>query len=99
MPRVPSDSGDWRLWKLSQLRPASDFWLIADGVFGHSRSSQQWGVHARHGQGRFSNMLFADAHAEPIDVSTWTGFVWSNSDYDEVTGRDSSAVYPRWRVP
>jgi prepilin-type N-terminal cleavage/methylation domain-containing protein/prepilin-type processing-associated H-X9-DG protein len=99
MPRVPSDSGDWRLWRIDQLRPSSHFWLIADGVWGHSRSSQLFGVHARHGRGTHANMVFADGHAQSIDVSDWSRPAWSSDHYDQVTGRNDTSVFPRWRVP
>jgi prepilin-type processing-associated H-X9-DG protein/prepilin-type N-terminal cleavage/methylation domain-containing protein len=101
MPRIPQDAGSnpWRLYRISQLRPSSEIWLVADGTAGHSRSSRIWGVHARHGGGKQSNMLFADGHAEAVDVSNWAPEAWSDSAYDAVTNAQNAPHFPRWRVP
>jgi prepilin-type processing-associated H-X9-DG protein/prepilin-type N-terminal cleavage/methylation domain-containing protein len=99
MPRFPWDSvtttaAKRKLWKVGQIDDASSTWLLADGVYAHRSSSLLWGLAARHNNKKVANFLFADGHAESINISTWYGQTFNSSDYNKAR----SSTFPKWKV-
>ncbi|HSI32037.1 MAG: DUF1559 domain-containing protein [Phycisphaerae bacterium] len=104
MPRIPQDGGSptdpskWKLHKVTAIRKSSEVWLIADGLYGHSPNSQQWGVSARHKKGGTANFVYADGHADTIDVANWVASeVWNTTEYNNVTN-NVTVPLPKWKV-
>jgi prepilin-type processing-associated H-X9-DG protein/prepilin-type N-terminal cleavage/methylation domain-containing protein len=56
------------LLKASQIKKSGDIVLIYDGLAEHDYNA--YTISARHSNGRKCNMLFADSHAETIDISS-----------------------------
>lgn len=112
MPRIPQDGGDSNfpgkysvLWRLNQVKRASETWVIADGNQWHGRTSRVWGLFPRHNKdAKMVNCLFLDSHAESVDTRGWSKITtlpvvpaqW-NAEYDGIT-TNTTVKFPRWRV-
>jgi prepilin-type processing-associated H-X9-DG protein len=86
----PAVADDYRLHKLTDIRRASEFALVFDGVQFQADSPAH--VNARHQNRTLTNVLMADGHAESIPASSLP-----DSSLDDLAAL-AQHPYPRWRM-
>jgi prepilin-type N-terminal cleavage/methylation domain-containing protein/prepilin-type processing-associated H-X9-DG protein len=84
------------LSKTSQIRKSSTMAMIYDGLMLHDLKTNR--MSARHGKKTICNVMFADGHAEAVQI----GFLPNGNTLADSELRDvqylSRVPYPRWRI-
>jgi prepilin-type processing-associated H-X9-DG protein len=84
------------LLKATQIRKSGEMAMIYDGLSEHDYDANR--ISARHSKGKKCNMLFADGHAEAIDVSALpNGAVQSTGDLGSAA-KLTKKPHPKWRL-
>jgi prepilin-type N-terminal cleavage/methylation domain-containing protein/prepilin-type processing-associated H-X9-DG protein len=84
------------LLKATQIKKSGEIVLIYDGLSEHDYNAYR--ISARHSKGTKCNMLFADSHAESINIASLpTGSTQAQGDLGSAA-KLNKKMHPKWRL-